>query len=100
VETLVFWLGFEQTWYCKTDEGNQVHFHCVLLEFRLIVGQTTCFGFSQAPGTSVSRGVRRNALVKASERHEKERPVLLGVKFAQITDRASLNRPGLLLLRV
>jgi hypothetical protein len=47
--------------------------------FRLVVGQTTCFGISQAPGTSVSRGVRRNALVKASERHRKKRPVLFGV---------------------
>jgi len=28
----------------------------------------------------VSRGVRRNALVKASERHEKERLYLFGVK--------------------
>ena len=43
-------------------------FHCFLPVSRLIVGQTTCFGISQAPGTSVSRGVRRNALVKASER--------------------------------
>jgi hypothetical protein len=41
---------------------------------------STCFGISQAPGTSVSRGVRRNALVKASERHEKERLYLFGVK--------------------
>jgi len=53
----------------------------------LVVGQTTCFGLSQAPGTSVSRGVRRNALVKASERHGKESFHLFGVKFAQITDR-------------
>jgi hypothetical protein len=30
----------------------------------------------------MSRGVRRNCLVKASERQEKERLVLLGVKFA------------------
>src|SRR6266566_7236448 len=53
-------------------------FHCLLPSFRLIVGQTTCFSISQAPGTSVSRGVRRNALIEASVRHGKERPVLLG----------------------
>jgi hypothetical protein len=47
--------------------------------FRLRVGQTTCFGISQAPGTSVSRGVRGNALVKASERLPNGRLYLFGV---------------------
>src|SRR4029077_6509776 len=60
--------------------------HCVdLLTVRFSVfvcRLTTGFGISQAPGTSVSRGVRRNALVKASERHGKQRPILRGVKFA------------------
>jgi hypothetical protein len=32
--------------------------------FRLVVGQTACFGISQAPGASVSRGVSGDALVK------------------------------------
>ena len=36
-------------------------------------------GFLRLQETSVSRGVRRNALVKASERHVKECPGLFGV---------------------
>src|SRR4029077_15936370 len=39
-------------------------FHYLLPDFRLLVSQTTGFGIFQAPGTSVSRGVRRNALAK------------------------------------
>jgi hypothetical protein len=34
-----------------------MHFHYLLPSFRLIVGQTTCFGISQAPGNvRVARG--------------------------------------------
>ena len=42
-------------------------------------GQAPGLGISQAPGTSVSRGVRGNALVKASERQGTERLYLFGV---------------------
>ncbi len=53
----------------------------------------TCFGIFQAPGTSVSRGVSRNALVKASERHEKERRRVLGVNEKRLVlPEGSLNQ--------
>jgi hypothetical protein len=44
--------------------------------------QTTCFGTSRAPGTSVSRGVRGNTLARVSERLTKKRRSRFGVKFA------------------
>jgi hypothetical protein len=43
----------------------------VLISDSESVSELTRFGFLQAPGTSVSRGVRGKALVKASERQPK-----------------------------
>jgi hypothetical protein len=40
----------------------------------------------------VSRGVRRNALVKASERHGKERPTRFGVKERYAAEKEEFQR--------
>jgi hypothetical protein len=67
-----------------------VHFHCLLPSFRLIVGQTTCCGNSYVAGDIrvAGRAEGSTPFVKRSLCDtRKERPILLGVKFAQITDR-------------
>src|SRR6516164_4504892 len=45
--------------FCRCSE------HCSLPWFKMVLALTTCFGISKTPGTSMSRGVGRNASVKA-----------------------------------
>jgi len=58
---------------------NSEDSHFFLIGVKMVGRCRPCFGISQAPGTSVSRGVRRNALAQGSERLPKKRPTLLGV---------------------
>jgi hypothetical protein len=54
----------------------------------MVVAKRLASGFLQAPGTSVLRGVRGNALVKASERHPKERQRVLDVNENNVRQNA------------